>query len=70
MDQLIQTVAQKANISPDAAKIAVELVLSVVKSKLPAPFASQLEGVLNGTASFDNIAKQGGGLLSGLFGKK
>lgn len=70
MEQLIQTVAQKAGISPEAAKIAVEVVLSLVKSKLPAPLSSQLEGVINGNASFDDITKQGGGILSGLFGKK
>lgn len=75
MEQLIQTVAKAANISPEIAKIAVETVLKVLKQKLPAPIASQLDGLLDGTVSPDDLLKgSSGGLLGrlfgGLFGKK
>ncbi len=69
MEQLIQTVAQKANISPEAARTAVEMVLNVLKTKLPAPIAGQLEGLLNGTASAGDT-DAAGDLLGGLLGKK
>lgn len=70
MEQLIQAVAQKANISPDIAKVAVETVVNALKSKLPEPIASQINGLLDGSVSPDEILKGGGGFLGGLFGKK
>lgn len=71
MEQLIQTVAQKANISPEIARLAVETVLNVLKTKLPAPIASQLEGLIEGNVNADDLlGGGGGGLLGSLFGKK
>jgi hypothetical protein len=71
VEQLIQTVAQKANISPEIARVAVETVLNLLKAKLPAPIASQLDGLLNGTVSTEEIAKDSaGGLLGGILGKQ
>lgn len=70
MEQLVQLVAQKANISPDVARVAVQTVLSFLKTKLPAPIASQIDGLIDGSASPDDMVKGGGDLLGGLLGKK
>lgn len=70
MEQLVQLVAQKANISPDVARVAVQTVLGFLKTKLPAPLASQIDGLLEGSASPDDVLKDGGDLLGGLLGKK
>lgn len=67
MDELIKQVAQKANISPDQAKSAVEAVLAFLKDKLPAPLADQVKAALGGQPIDPNAAT---GALGGLFGKK
>lgn len=61
MDELVKIVAQKANISPDQAKVAVTAVVDFLKTKLPAPIAAQLDAVLKGDLA---------GGLGGLLGKK
>ena len=64
MNELIKIVTQKAGIPEDQAKLAVKAVLDFLKEKLPAPVASQIEGLLGGTG-LDDVAKG----LGGLFGK-
>jgi hypothetical protein len=67
MEEVINLVAQKANISPDQAKVAVQVVLGYLKDKLPAPVASQVEGILAGGGSAGSLgeaAKSLGGLFS------
>jgi uncharacterized protein (DUF2267 family) len=59
-------VTQKAGISEGQAKQAVEAVLAFLKDKLPAPVASQIEGVLSGGGTPDLDV---GEKLGGLFGK-
>ena len=68
MDELIKLVTQKVGVSEAQAKQAVETVLGFLKDKLPAPVASQIEGVLSGGEMPDvgGIGKK----LGGLFGKK
>jgi uncharacterized protein (DUF2267 family) len=69
MEELVNLVAQKANISPDQAKQAVQVVLGYLKDKLPAPVASQVDGLLAGGgsgASVSDVSKS----LGGLFGQK
>ncbi len=63
MDELIKLVAQKVGITEEQAKQAVAQVLAFLKEKLPAPVASQIDGVLTGKGP-DLSA------LGGLFGKK
>lgn len=64
MDELIALVSQKAGITSEQAQKAVETVIDFAKSKLPEPFASQVEGLLQG-----NDPAQGlGGLVKGLGG--
>ena len=49
MNDIINQVAQKAGINPDQARTAVETVVGFIKDKLPAPLASQVEGLLAGS---------------------
>jgi uncharacterized protein (DUF2267 family) len=67
MDELIKQVSQKANISPDQAKSAVETVLAFLQDKLPAPLADQVKAALSGQAVDPNAIT---GALGGLFGGK
>lgn len=64
MEELIKLVSQKAGITPEQAKRAVETVVEFAKAKLPEPFASQVEGLLQGTDPAQGL----GGLTKGLGG--
>jgi len=69
MDELIKLVSQKAGLSEEIAKKAVDAVIGYLKDKLPAPIAGQIDGVLGG----GGMPKDLGGVakgLGGLFGKK
>jgi hypothetical protein len=69
MDQLVNMVAQKVNISPDKAREAVDTVIGFLKDKLPEPIAGHIDGLLHGGGSGDML----GGAMQGLgdiFGKK
>jgi len=63
MDELIKLVAKKAKLSEPQAKMAVETVIGFLKSRLPAPVASQIDGLLSGNTIGD-VAKGLGGLLN------
>jgi nucleoid DNA-binding protein len=65
VEELIKQVTQKAGISDAQAKQAVETVMGFLKDKLPAPIASQIEGVLSGSGSLDigDVGDQLGGIL-------
>ncbi len=60
MDELVKMVAERTGISEDKARMAVELIIGQLKTRLPAPLAGQLEAALSGGG--------GGGLLGGLGG--
>ena len=65
MDQLVKLVSEKAGISEDKARVAVEVVLDFLKKKLPAPVAGQIDGVVKGGGvdSVSDVAKGMGNLL-------
>ena len=68
MDELVQQVAQKTGLPHDQAKAAVDTVISMLKEKLPAPLAGEIDAVLGG----GDITKTAGDLaggLGGMFGK-
>ena len=65
MDELIGLVSQKIGVPEAQAKQAVDTVVDFLKKKLPAPIASQIDGVLAGSGPA--AAAQA---LSGLLGKK
>ncbi len=71
MDELIKLVSEKANISTDQAKQAVESVMAFLKDKLPAPLGEQVTNLLSGAggAAGDAMGKASE-VLGGLFGGK
>ncbi len=65
MDELVKLVSQKANITPDQATQAVQVVLGYLKDRLPAPLAGQIDGLISGGAS--GSASDVASTLGGLF---
>jgi hypothetical protein len=63
MEELIKLVSQKAGLPEDKAKVAVETVITFLKGKLPAPVASQIDGLLGGGTQPGDMLKGLGGLL-------
>jgi hypothetical protein len=64
MDDIVKEVAQKTGLSEDMARTAVQTVVQVLKDKLPAPLAGQIDGLLGNP----DTAKTVGDLASGLGG--
>jgi hypothetical protein len=65
MDELIKQVSERAGISEEQAKAAVETVAGFLKERVPAPYNSYVDSFLSGGGG------EGGGLLgslSGMFG--
>jgi len=62
MEELIKLVSQRAGISEGQAKAAIETVVGFLKDKLPAPIASQIDGLLSSKSPGD-LAQGLGGLL-------
>ncbi|MBN1992855.1 MAG: hypothetical protein JW953_09120 [Anaerolineae bacterium] len=67
MDEVVQQVAERTGLSEKAAREAVEAVLAVLKEKLPAPIAGQLDNLIAGSGSLDDLGDLTKG-LGGLFG--
>jgi uncharacterized protein (DUF2267 family) len=65
MDEIVKQVAERAGISEDVARKAVEVVVAVLKERLPAPVAGQIDAALSGSGGSDagGLAKGLGGLL-------
>lgn len=73
MDELVNQVAQRTGLAPDKARTAVDTVLGFLKTRLPGPIASQLDGALSGQGGGGGLAGGLGGAadsLGGMFGKK
>lgn len=67
MDELIKQVSERAGISEDQARAAVETVAGFLKERIPAPYNSYVDSFL-GTSGGEG----GGGIgdmLGGMFGK-
>lgn len=62
MDEIIKLVAKKTGLSNEMSKLAVETVLNYLKKKLPAPVAAQIDALMQGKTSLENI----GGVVDGL----
>ena len=69
MDELVKAVSERTGLSEAQAKVAVETVISQLKSRLPAPVASQIDSFLAGGDSTSSLSDLAGG-LGGLMGKK
>jgi hypothetical protein len=69
MDELVQLVAQKTGLPPEAAKLAVETVVGFIKTRLPQPIAAQIDGLLAGGGVAGALGGLGvGDLTKGLGG--
>jgi hypothetical protein len=74
MDELINLVVQKTGISQDDARKAVEVIVTALKSGLPAPLASHIDSLISGGMSggVSTLEAEAGemlkGKLGGLFG--
>ncbi len=65
MDELVKLVVKKTGLPEAQARQAVETVIGYLKKKLPAPVASQIDGILAGgnVSQVADAAKGLGGLL-------
>jgi len=66
MNELINLIVQKTGISQENAQKAAQTVIDFLKTKLPAPVASQMDAVLAGDMS--GVAGQAGEMLKGKLG--
>lgn len=69
MDEIVKQVAAKTGISEEQAKTAVTTVVGFLKSRLPAPIAGQIDGVLGGEGSstaggLGDLASKAGSLFN------
>jgi nucleoid DNA-binding protein len=55
MDELVKLVVKKTGISEEQARKAIDTVLQFIKQRLPAPLASQIDGLLSGSGGSDLI---------------
>lgn len=62
MEELVKMISEKTGLSPEMSTEAVNMVMGYLKKKLPAPIASQIDGVLSGESAAS--------MVGGLFGKK
>ena len=69
MEELIRQVTERAGISEEQARTAVNTVLGYVRNNLPAGLSDQLGGLLGGGAGAGgNIADSAGDLIGGIGG--
>jgi hypothetical protein len=67
MNEIIKLVSEKTGLSAEMSKTAVDTVVGFLKSKLPAPIASQLDSVISGGGAGSALG-QAGDLAKGLGG--
>ena len=75
MNELVTQLTQRFGLSPDQAREAIQIVFGYVKGRLPAPIASEIDGLLGqpapassgataSTGGLGTIATELGGLLN------
>jgi len=74
MDELVQKLSAKTGLAPDKAQEVINVVISHLKEKLPAPLASGLDSLLasgpSDGSNFMDKAKSVAASLQGMFGNK
>jgi hypothetical protein len=65
MKELINTIVQKTGISQEDAQKTVQVVVGFLKTKMPAPFAAQLDSFLSGSG----LPPQNGGFQKSRVGE-
>ncbi len=71
MNELVQILMQKTGMSQEKAQEVVNTVVEHIKTKLPGPLASHLDGVLASGGSADEVAvleEKAKGMMAGLGG--
>jgi hypothetical protein len=71
MDELINLVVQKTGITQEQAQKAVQVVVDVLKSKLPGPIAEHVDSFMSGGLSggLGSVGAKAGEVLKGKLGK-
>ncbi|MFV8225017.1 hypothetical protein [Christiangramia aquimixticola] len=69
MDEVVKLVSEKAGISEDKARIAVQVVAGVLKDRMPDAMAGQVDAYLKGEGKAGNLGDMAG-KIGGMFGKK
>ena len=68
MDELIKLISEKVGVTPDKASMAVQLIVSHLKSKAPA-LSGQIDGLLSGggasAGGLGDMASKLGDLMGG-----
>ena len=68
MEELIKQVTERAGISEEQARTAVQTVMGYLQNNLPSGVSQQLGGLLGGGAGGGGIADRAGDLMGGLGG--
>ncbi len=63
MEELVQQVSERAGISEDQARLAVDTVADILRQRIPAPYNKYVDSFLNGEGEGGL-----GSMLGGLFG--
>jgi hypothetical protein len=66
MNELVSLIVKKTGVPEATAQTIVKLVVDYLKKKLPAPVASQIDGLLSNDAN----VKAAENIVGGLFGNK
>lgn len=72
MEVLVKLVSEKAGISEAQAKMAIQLVTTFLKDKMPAGIGNQVESFISGSSKSGSSNDMLGGItdtLGGMFGK-
>ena len=69
MNEIVQSVAQKFNLSPEVAQQIVDFVVGEVKGKLPAGVSEHVDGLLAGGTEAEGLLDKVKSMAGGLFNK-
>jgi hypothetical protein len=64
MNEIVQMVAQKFNLSPETAQQIVDFVVAQVKGKLPAGVSEHVDGLLSGGTEAEGLLDKVKGMFS------
>jgi hypothetical protein len=69
MNEIVQMVAQKFNLSPETAQQIVSFILAQVKGKLPEGMSQQFDGLMAGGGETGGLLDKMKGMAGGMFEK-
>ena len=69
MNEIVQMVAQKFNLSPEIAQQIVSFILAQVKGKLPEGMSQQLDSMMAGGGQSEGLLDKVKGMAGGMFEK-